>query len=116
MKSLINYTAADTLQVSLNKEGLIEIIEIIDKRNDYVDMWLDLTEKERANGEFEYIMPEHIGALTDAPIIGFNISWNENGDIEVFEDSVFYYLENYQVFNEMEALKNGETITFIKAS
>jgi hypothetical protein len=117
MNSLINYTETENaLNISLNSEGLEEIADIIDKASDYTTIWLDITEYERCNGEFEFILPEKIGALTDAPIIGFGTYWDDNGEVEETEETRYYWLENYAVFDEMEALRNGETITLIKAS
>ena len=51
--------------------------------------------------ELEFVLPERIGALTDAPIIKYR--------------GAIYWLNEYEIIDEFSSLLNGEIVTFIKA-
>lgn len=58
---------------------------------------------------WDEISPEKIQALTEAPIIGHNIGWDDNGEVELYEDSKIYWYPNYQMWDPWEELlKEGE--------
>jgi len=66
------------------------------------EMMHEFFEEFIANSEWEWISPEEIGALTDAPILGIK---DENE--EVIEA---YGYMNYAVTSLMEALRHGNVI------
>lgn len=55
-------------------------------------------------------------ALTDADIIGYDISHDDNGDLEIDNDSVIYFYPDYMVKNPFEILYNTGKVIFKKAS
>ena len=64
-----------------------------------------------ANGGFDWIAPEEVGALTDAPIIGL-VSRDDQGNITGVEE--LYWFPNYQVKSPIETLANTGTVTFTR--
>ena len=114
--SLINFREENNcLFISLNREGKKEIQEIIDNEHDFFGKWLDLTEYESCNGVFDFVHPEKIGALTDAPIIAFNISYDDNGDLQEYEDTRYYWFADYMVTDEFDLLKQNKEVKFYGA-
>ncbi|MBU2061739.1 MAG: hypothetical protein KKH44_07830 [Bacteroidetes bacterium] len=113
--SNINYREEnECLFISLNQEGKKEIDEIINNEHDVFGKWLDLTEYENCNGVFDLVHPQKIEALTDAPIIAFNISYDDDGELREYEDTKYYWFADYAVLNEFEILKEGNEVKFIK--
>ncbi len=104
------------LLISLTEEGKSELKEIVaEDKKDFTSIWLDLLEYNIVNSETEFVMPEKIGALTDSPIIGLNINWDENGEIEENADTKYFWFPNYMVINEFETLLRDGEIVFTKA-
>ena len=114
--SLINIQKEkDCLLISLNEDGKKEIQDIIKNKHDYFGKWLDLTEYEMCNGVFDFVHPEKIGALTDAPIIAFNVYYDDDGNLQEHEDAEYYWFADYMVTDEFYLLKQNKQVKFIKA-
>ena len=97
---LIRLTDKDELKEMFQKQ----------KHGNFVITAFDIldTSKYLGNG-WDEIMPEHIGALTDSPIIGYNIGYDEDGFAEIFKDSKVYWYPNYMIKDPWKVLlKKGE--------
>ncbi len=70
---------------------------------------IDLLEHIIANSDIDWIRPEEIGAMTDAPIFG-HIDRNDQGEVVSVGD-VWWY-PNYMVSDPIEVLAERGTITF----
>lgn len=115
MNSLINFREENNcLYISLTENGKEAIDDIINNDSDFNSKWCDLIEYERCNGYFDFILPEELGALTTAPIIGFDVCRDEDYNIEGIESTRYYWLSNYCLINEFEILKSGEEIILHK--
>jgi hypothetical protein len=90
------------LKISLTKEGKSYAKQLL--KNDWIGsnaMLCDLLEEPLCNG-WQWILPEWIGALTDAPIISNDAEINDEGDL-VWIDNVWGYMD-YMVFDPIEEL------------
>lgn len=103
------------LLITLTEEGKEELPEIIQRNSFYAGVWTDLLESIICNSETEFIRPEQIGALTDSPIIGLNVSLDDDGKIEEREDTKFFWFPDYQVIDEFNELLTKGQIVFTKA-
>lgn len=67
--------------------------------------------------QYEFILPEDIGALTSAPILCNSEATNlsDDGRREFREDARIYWYPNYQVADPWEDLLTTGTVTFTKA-
>lgn len=65
------------------------------------------------NGHFYDILPEDVGALTDAPMLTDEIDNTENGDI-VVNSNVWWYPE-YEISNWLDVLISNGSVIFTKA-
>ena len=103
------------LKISLTPEGRIELEEISfnleNQYNDY-DMFRDLIEHQLCNG-WEWLQPEAIGALTDAPILSNDVVCDDNG-ISNYVNVVWWY-PNYMVDDIIEKLYSNGYLIFDKA-
>lgn len=89
------------------RENLREMIEDA-KANRKGDILGDVIETMLANG-FQWIAPEQVGALTDAPMISDEAECDDHGDL-VKIGRVFYFAD-YQVHDPVEVLyEKGEVI------
>jgi hypothetical protein len=77
----------------------IEVYEILDFDGRLGNGWSDLT------GEV---------GLTDSPIIAYNVSRNDEGDLEIHDDSEIYYFSNYMIENPWETLHTTGKVVFQK--
>jgi len=76
----------------------------------------DILENGRYLGNgWDEVHPEKIGALTDSPIIGHNISWDDNGEIELSEDSKIYWFPDYMVCDPWKKLLKERKVFFTLA-
>lgn len=109
------------LEIKATKEGKKYIKEqfkshpedlICGFQGNYNMLWCDLLEIYSCNGSYSIIKPEDIGALTDAPIIASEVSYNDDGEIELPEDAKIWWLSDYMVLDEMEILRTGKTVIF----
>lgn len=94
------------IEIGKNKLVFIPDIEAITEEIEFINELLDrnyystfekLIEYHLCNG-MEFINPEDIGALTDAPIIGY--------------DYKVYWLKDYCTVNEVTELLKGNTVSF----
>ena len=105
------------IELTEKENGLLIVLtdkeELINMMGKVINA-VDLLDNARYLGNgWDEIMPEKISALTDSPIIGKGVCWDEEGDIEDVE-SVYWY-PNYQIKNPWtELLINGE-VFFTKA-
>jgi len=71
----------------------------------------ELLEYQTANG-FEWIQPEEIGALTDAPIIAWGAVRDDSG--KLIDPGAVYWFESYQVTDAIKNLKGGRGLVFLR--
>lgn len=76
------------------------------------DALAELLEYQTSNG-FEWLRSEEIGALTSAPILGWNVFRDDAGRFEDADE--IYWFEDYQVTDALKVLKAGETLIFKRA-
>lgn len=64
--------------------------------------------------DYDEILPEEVGDLTDQPTIGYNVDRNDQGELVDFEKR--WYLPNYSTQDELkELITTGEVIyTLVK--
>lgn len=103
------------LKITLTKEGREELKELMGKSKDYMGIWLDLIEVYQCNGSYQIVHPEKIAALTDSPIIGLNVDYDDNGEIEPNDALKIWWYPEYQVVSEFEQLLKHRSIVFTKA-
>ena len=92
---LITLTDKEELEDKLNEDRIFSAVDMLDSARYLGNGWDELA-------------PEQIGALTNAPIIGHNINWGDNG-IELNEDSLIYWYPNYMIEDPFRVLlEKGE--------
>ncbi len=104
------------LKISLTKDGIEELTELRERNKDYTGIWLDLLESYSCNGSYQLVMPEKIGALTDAPIIGINFTWDDNGEIDEYDNVKYWYFADYMVKSEFDLMLNEGFVEFESAN
>lgn len=72
----------------------------------------ELLEDQTANG-YDWIRPEEIAALTDAPIIGWDVKRGDHGEYQ--DAAAVYWFDGYQVTNAIAELKAGNPVVFKRA-
>jgi len=93
---LIRLTDKKELKALLKKNKYVEPYEILDEAG-YI-----------GNGWWQ-VSPESIGALTDAPIIGYDIGFTDEGEVELYDESKIYWYPNYMIKDPWKVLlKEGE--------
>ena len=99
----------DGLHIILHDEGR-EALQ--DSYSNPHDLFYELMEEHMANDLYEILFPEEIGALTSAPIIGYDVLRDDSGDlIEVQE---VYWFPDYQVIDPIEELLEKGEVFFEK--
>jgi len=97
------------LSIKVTDLGREELPAMLEKSKDENYIMPDLLEDIFANSSWGMVQPEDIGALTSAPIIGYDMLPDDEGNISS-EGKVWWY-PNYAVSNAMEELlEKGETI------
>lgn len=112
------------LTIRLTDNGRDYLLEQIDQRSgpdeDGGTRWLmapelllmSLLEHQLCNG-WEWILPERIGALTSAPIIGWDCALNDQGDAYDRLGRVFWF-PDYMVVDELAELLENVYIIFLE--
>lgn len=114
MQQFLNFKELQNgnLKITLTKEGREELKELIESKTkdritwkkDTEAVWLDLLEYGACNGSYQYLHPEKIAALTDSPIIGLNVDYDEDGELEENDDLKVWWYPNYMVVDELKEL------------
>lgn len=103
-------TPGGHLKIKLDPERREDLREMIEdaKANHKGDILGDVIETMLANG-FQWVQPEDISALTDAPIISDEADYDDQGKL-VAIGRVFWF-PGYQVLDPVEVLyEKGEVI------
>ncbi len=106
------------LKITLTDEGT-EYLNDLDKdeegkfKDTDDNIFLDLIEYHICNG-YTMVRPEQIGALTEANIISDGII-DEETTKEEFENTKFWYFNEYMIISELQSLLNAGYVTFTKA-
>ena len=95
---------------NLKIERVASVEEIKTVIEDTTDPLVDLLDYQLCNG-WDWIRPEEIGALTDAPILG-QVTRNDDGD---FLDGDVYWFPDYMVTDPVEHLLTHGYVIFQKA-
>lgn len=99
---LIRLTDKEELENLFEKEELGHgVVTAYDVISDYI-----------GNG-WDEILPEKIGAITEAPIIGRDVVWDDEGDVENAE--AIYWYPNYQIEDPFRVLLETGEVFFEKA-
>lgn len=77
--------------------------------------WHEVTVDDDSNGIAHPIQPEEIGALTEAPIIGFDVGRDTDGTIKVYDDSYLYWFPAYMTVDEFACLSREGYVVFDRA-
>lgn len=109
----IEKTRNGNIKLTFTEEGLKEVKELIE--NDGIDalqpddlLW-DMLEHNLCNSDWERVLPEEIGALTDAPIISDEVTRDEQG--KIITAGVVYAYMDYQVSAPLQVmLEKGHCI------
>lgn len=73
----------------------------------------DACEALTANDSFDWLRPEEIGALTDAPIIAQDVERNDTGEL-VSTGAIFWYPQ-YETTDEISELMERGRLIFTRA-
>jgi len=104
--------SSGNLVITVTDEGREEIKDAYDSgKKSPDDVLYDIFEGAIGNG-FTWIAPETIGALTDAPIIGLDVSIDDDGYPQLDRDSKVWWYPEYQISDPMEDLAELGTISF----
>jgi hypothetical protein len=100
------------ITLSPTKQGVLAARELVDSRPEY---WTALGEmlEEFTTNEWEWVLPEEIGAITDAPIISREVTRDDNGTVT--EVGRVYAHMDYQVQDPIEAWAEGKAVRFVAA-
>lgn len=96
------------------RKGRSEWEEIMNSDMGSEARWLTVIQRENSNGRVNYVWPESIGALTEAPILGFNIKFDGEGDVILNNKSRIYYFEDYQTVDEFKKLTADGFVSFTR--
>lgn len=99
------------LMISLTPEGraAVEAAAEQGQNTDSTHFIHDLFEWQVCNG-WEWIAPEEIGALTDAPILSDSADRDEQGRLTKI--GKVYWFPNYQIESAVQTLYDTGTVTF----
>lgn len=100
------------LSLTLTKEGEEELLDKGENINEDEKLLQELLEDAFGNG-WTYIYPEQIDALTNAPIIGYDVEIDDKG-VLVNVDKVWWY-PDYQIKNPIEVMLRDGSVEFISA-
>ena len=64
----------------------------------------------------EFVAPEHIGALTDAPIIAEGFGFTDEGEPELSEGAKVWWFPDYQVRDPWALLRDTGRVDFTLAA
>jgi len=91
------------LHITLTDEGRAELAELADYPSaSSLDLFPDLIDHQLGNG-WERILPEEVGALTDATILTDDCERDENGKL-VTCGRVYSNIDYYQIESDVERL------------
>src|SRR5687767_457297 len=101
----------DKLVIALTPQGreVIETAHAEGENTDSEQFMHDLFEWHTCNG-WEWIAPEEIGALTDAPILSDSVERDDQGRLMKVGD--VYWFPNYQVESAVQTLHDTGKVTF----
>lgn len=109
-------TENGNLEISRTRKDMADLREIRarEPNNDLIQLCeiLELTGW-AANGRLYQINPEDVAALTDAPMLADDVSYEDDGTVLV-PGNVFWY-SNYQVSNFFDVLYKEGKVIFQKA-
>lgn len=99
-----------TLEGEEDREEVREMLEkATHKDHGFLADLLEYT-KWQPNGELHQVSPEELGALTDAPILTDDVTYEDDTDKRLIIGKVWWYPE-YQVLSfAEELLKHGEVV------
>lgn len=100
------------LSLTLTKDGEEELLDKGENINEDEKLLQELLEDAFGNG-WTYIYPEQIDALTNAPIIGYDVDIDDKG-VLVNVDKVWWY-PDYQIKNPIEVMLRDGSVEFISA-
>jgi hypothetical protein len=105
MQRYVDFKLGDGfLLVTLAEEGM----QALDGSEEFADV----IEWQLCNG-WEWLLPEEVGALTDAPTISDDTERDDTGEL-VSVGSVYAYMD-YQVFNPVTQLLKYGSISLVQA-
>jgi hypothetical protein len=97
------------LVITLNKEAFEEWGDLLSQDKGDYNTFYELLEEHLTNG-LEWINPDDLGAMTDAPILSDVVERDEDNKITSC-DYVWWY-PNYQVSSPLDELKENGRVIF----
>jgi hypothetical protein len=87
--------------------------EFLERYPDLMPEPCDILEDSRYLGNGWSDLTGQVG-LTDSPIIGYDISIDEEGNPEIDDNSTIYFFPNYMMINPFEVLYKTGNVKFTK--
>lgn len=106
-------TTAGALRLTLGNEGRAELAEALresyNRAESLVSEWL--------HEMYEFVHPEEIGALTDAPILCDcdDLDYPDTGEREFLPNAEFYWFPDYMIRDPWQLLAWRGRVEFVKA-
>lgn len=103
----------DALRLTLGNEGRAELAAALrdgySRAESLISEWL--------HEQFEFISPEEIGALTDAPILCDcdGLDYPDTGEREIRDDASIYWFPDYMIRDPWGELAARGRVVFAKA-
>jgi hypothetical protein len=99
------------LEITLTDEGRAEFDDILAEQEKHGSMQAlcELLEYQLCNG-WDWVRPEEIGALTNAPILSEEVDRDDQGDLKSV--GRVYWFPDYMVTDEIEELQKTGKIVF----
>jgi hypothetical protein len=104
----LNVNTNGDLELTASPDLLLEDLDRLRSLNTMAALG-EMLETYLCNG-WDWINPEDIYALTDAPIIGHDVVINDDGSLVSFRAA--WYHHRYQTENAVEMLISGETVVW----
>lgn len=103
------------LSVSLTSEGRRELREMRGADKTENEIWSELIEQHSCNGSYCMLPPEATGSLTDAPMIGDNIEWDDEHTYVVNDDAKVWWFPNYMIQDPLSIMLKEKRVIFTSA-
>lgn len=105
------------LVISADADGRARILELYaDLTQGYPAVEAFVVEALRDEASVDWVEPEWIGALTDAPIFTDALDYPDHGDPQLFPESRVWWFPSYAVIDPWQELADNGFVRFDAAS
>jgi hypothetical protein len=101
------------IKAKIKSNGTLLITADNEGRNELKQSWLwadAYVAEELHKDNFDFVLPEWVGALTSSPIITNDLCFNNNGVPDYVGDT--WWFPNYMITDPWEELKNKGRVVF----